>query len=82
MQPAHDRRVVEITYVVVSSVVLFATLAVAYKFLVVHVEDGARGAVSALGPPGAALVIALLVTRGIRLLSRLEVDIRGRRVDE
>jgi heme/copper-type cytochrome/quinol oxidase subunit 3 len=76
-EQAHDRRTIEIAYVVVSSVVLFAVLAAAYKVLLARVDQAWQVGLSTVGLPGAVLVIVLLVLRGVRLLRRLELHLHS-----
>jgi heme/copper-type cytochrome/quinol oxidase subunit 3 len=75
-EQGRDRRSLEITYVVVSSVTVFAVLAGAYTFLLSRTGPAWHDQVSSLGRPGAVLVIALLLLRAGHLLGRLERRLR------
>jgi hypothetical protein len=76
-QQAHDRRVVEISYVLVTSIIAIAVLAAGYKVLDTHVDPAWQDRLSTLAAPGLGLLLVLLLLlRATLLLWNLERDLR------
>jgi hypothetical protein len=74
---AGDRRTVEITYVVISSVVYLGILAACYKLLVDHLGVEAQAVLNTTRIPAMVVAVALLLVRAVRLLRQFEVDVRA-----
>jgi len=68
-------------YVIVSSAALLVVPAIAYKILLIRIGTGWQEVLNPIGGAGAVALITLVAVRGIRLLRRLEVDIRSRADD-